>query len=1102
MVIVDDIYYTVTITLLSIPHALGVHVIVLSAAAGEAQAALTAASHEGMIGPSARGSSYVWVGTKHWAFSGGTSLPSCALGSPPATDPALACVLEGVIATGRAGLDVLNNSLFAALSSSWHAQYLANNSATFNVPRPSLAAAVRYDSMWWVAVALDAYVSTLTYCAEPAVNASVWSRIASNTTSSSCVHNTAIWPSFQEENCCILARASAFAVAKPIDRSSLPPNAHSQVDGVYDPATVLQRILAGQKYSGISGNVSVWNSRALSANDVPIVNFHRGSFRVVGVVSACSTSAALDLEGVAPVNCGPLALRHAQPIVWPGPTSSVPSGTAPLTTTLSFTSRSYILIICLIAGNNNCKHTSACSRASARGTCMLHCNCHVHSLFAFVYFRCCSNSSSTIMIKLTPSCTYACMFAFAGFLLCYAIFLLAFNNVYHLHPAIRLSSYRINNISLVGSVLSLVFVLTYSIRDTDIIDANDGYRSSFSCMADVWLFTTSFTLLFGGLGAKMYRVHVIFNSSNLHARGVSDPELVMIILAFLSIDVVVCSVWSAYDPLLLVPSHSPPIYLSDGSAISYATKSCISESASAFVSFLVVFKAVELLLGAWLSFKVRNVPIKELNDSKWVAISIYSIIMNFLVCVPILFYSRLSAESVYVIVQAILLFTVFALLSLNFLPKVLVVWWGTNRIAPATALPAPAELEASTPRQAPHQLQDLANKPSVLMTTAAHAVPGTAPALSKKPSQSHSQSSAVAVHVASPTSAGALSSLRRELTYSHLRESFGDLSNAFASAAQVVRTPFALSPDPRQSLTLRLESHNLAEDIERCPYALAQNPRRISRSSPSQAEPPGGGMAMPRDRASPGTLLFGCVDTKRSSGGMQFDSKRSSGHIDESSILSLSASRLSVTGSLVAQKDRRRVSNFGHLRDITNLSAAGCGADTPDRDADHSHTNNTSTTTDGSVFASVPPTTRARGWDRPEKLESISVSALASSSIAHTRTEPACVTICMRADLKLATPADAVTALAPGAGASASDFAHDVREMTSEGKPAAASLAIAGGVDFVAPAYALDSGTLITASLQKGFRSDRSRSRRMTFRNTEAVGAEVACHVCRYILEA
>lgn len=68
----------------------------------------------------------------------------------------------------------------------------------------------------------------------------------------------------------------------------------------------------------------------------------------------------------------------------------------------------------------------------------------------------------------------------------------------------------------------------------------------------VWLLTIGFTLAFGAMFSKTYRVHAILTNSKLTKKVIKDYKLYGIVVFILIIDVIILLCWQITDPMQIV----------------------------------------------------------------------------------------------------------------------------------------------------------------------------------------------------------------------------------------------------------------------------------------------------------------------------------------------------------------------------------------------------------------------------------------------------------------------------------------------------------------------------------------------------------------------
>ena len=79
---------------------------------------------------------------------------------------------------------------------------------------------------------------------------------------------------------------------------------------------------------------------------------------------------------------------------------------------------------------------------------------------------------------------------------------------------------------------------------------------------------------------------------------------------------------------------------------------------------------MELIFSLFFAFETRKIRVKELNDSKMIVFSVYSIVLAVIAITPISYLLSDKVNIVYGIVGAVCLTTGIALLGFNFIPKV------------------------------------------------------------------------------------------------------------------------------------------------------------------------------------------------------------------------------------------------------------------------------------------------------------------------------------------------------------------------------------------------------------------------------------------------
>ena len=109
---------------------------------------------------------------------------------------------------------------------------------------------------------------------------------------------------------------------------------------------------------------------------------------------------------------------------------------------------------------------------------------------------------------------------------------------------IKMSSPNMNNLIIVGCILTYTSVIILGL---------DSYMTSedsfpYICTARAWILMSGFTLSFGSMFSKTWRVHSIFTNVQLNKKVMKDSQLYFVVGTLVSIDVVTMTAWQIMDP--------------------------------------------------------------------------------------------------------------------------------------------------------------------------------------------------------------------------------------------------------------------------------------------------------------------------------------------------------------------------------------------------------------------------------------------------------------------------------------------------------------------------------------------------------------------------
>lgn len=166
--------------------------------------------------------------------------------------------------------------------------------------------------------------------------------------------------------------------------------------------------------------------------------------------------------------------------------------------------------------------------------------------------------------------------------------------------------YRTNRVMWTSSMCMMsVSAVGYFAIETGAILRSFRPVNSAMCMSYMWLLVIGLNLMIGAIFAKNMRIWKIFTLNTLKVVYISNPKLLAGILVACIPDIVTLLVQTALYPLTVDRS--------------LRSSECSAPHANAFLILYAVWKILWLLVGAWTSYAVRNLP-RKFNESKTVGL--------------------------------------------------------------------------------------------------------------------------------------------------------------------------------------------------------------------------------------------------------------------------------------------------------------------------------------------------------------------------------------------------------------------------------------------------------------------------------------------------
>ncbi|KAM3963605.1 gamma-aminobutyric acid type B receptor subunit 3 [Aphomia sociella] len=252
---------------------------------------------------------------------------------------------------------------------------------------------------------------------------------------------------------------------------------------------------------------------------------------------------------------------------------------------------------------------------------------------------------------------------------------LVFNLHYSKRRSIKLSSPRLNNMTLIGCVLVYTAVALLGVDNATL---PSYVPFSAMCTGRVYILSAGFSLAFGSMFAKTYRVHRIFISNRsgvCKTKLLQDTPLISLVCALLVIDGMIVTLWAMLDPMERhLKNLTIEISATDRSVVYQPQiEVCKSQNTTGWLCALYAYKGLLLIVGVYMAWETRHVKISALNDSKYIGISVYSVVITSTSVVVIGTIISERATLAYITITSLILITTTSTLCLLFLPKIVAI---------------------------------------------------------------------------------------------------------------------------------------------------------------------------------------------------------------------------------------------------------------------------------------------------------------------------------------------------------------------------------------------------------------------------------------------
>jgi len=247
------------------------------------------------------------------------------------------------------------------------------------------------------------------------------------------------------------------------------------------------------------------------------------------------------------------------------------------------------------------------------------------------------------------------------------------NFLWYNHRSIKATSPNLSHLISSGCYLFAFTILTYSVQETFLSTSTYSVLYAVFCNTFTWCLVMGYSLIFGTVCAKIWRVYRIFHHFRNQSPGslISDNALITFVIILLFLDMVICTAWSLIDPWLLVTSES---YSGNQREIPtiVVRSTCSCQYFNVWLGILVAYKGAIALVVVALSIANRHIKRKEFQHTKRVNMLVYSLTLVWGAGMPLYFIlSNFDIHMRFLVMCLMLNAAIFLCSAMLFLPTVI-----------------------------------------------------------------------------------------------------------------------------------------------------------------------------------------------------------------------------------------------------------------------------------------------------------------------------------------------------------------------------------------------------------------------------------------------
>jgi len=202
---------------------------------------------------------------------------------------------------------------------------------------------------------------------------------------------------------------------------------------------------------------------------------------------------------------------------------------------------------------------------------------------------------------------------------------------------------------LIGCLFVFIGVILWAQNPTDNL-----------CRTKIWLISLGYTIMLGNLLVKNWRIWLLFDNPKLKRRVLTNFKLFPWVGGIMLVDILILALWNGLGDISA--TKKPGV---DGlGKYEYLDVCTFNQKGDIMLYILLIFHGIMLLVGCFVSFKIKVVDIEEFNESKPISTTLYSIAFCLFIVIPLMVSPQSNANQSIIICACAIFTTMSSILIL------------------------------------------------------------------------------------------------------------------------------------------------------------------------------------------------------------------------------------------------------------------------------------------------------------------------------------------------------------------------------------------------------------------------------------------------------